>query len=57
MSILKFITDNYVEIFAAVGALTTAATAITALTPSKKDDEIVSKVRLVLNFISMRLLK
>ena len=54
---MNFLLDNYLNIFAALGALVTAATAITALTPNKRDDEIVGKVRAVLEFVSLRLLK
>lgn len=53
--LFKFLADNYVEIFAAAGALVSAATLITALTPSKKDDEVVSKIRKVLDFVSLRM--
>lgn len=53
----SWILDHYLDIFTVVGAITTAATLITALTPNKKDDEIVGYVRRVLEFISLRLLK
>lgn len=54
---MSFLLDNYLDILAAIGAVVTAATAITALTPNKRDDEIVGKVRKVLDFISLRLMK
>tara|TARA_R110002020_G_scaffold207256_3_gene412689 strand:+ start:29106 stop:29276 length:171 start_codon:yes stop_codon:yes gene_type:complete len=53
---IDWIFNNYLNIFAALGALTSAATFITALTPSKKDDEIVGWIRKGLQFISLRLL-
>jgi len=56
MSVINYVIGNYVELFAVLGAVTTAATFITALTPSKRDDEIVGKVRKVLDFISLKLL-
>lgn len=49
---MNYLLNNYLEILAALGALTYAATLITALTPSKKDDEVVGKVRAVLEFLS-----
>ena len=54
---LALITENYIEAFAALGALVTAATFITKLTPTKRDDEIVSKISRALTFISLNLLK
>lgn len=36
----------------AITGVVTAATAITALTPSKSDDEIINKVLRVLNFLA-----
>lgn len=54
---MSWLLNNYVEVFAAMGALVSAATMITALTPNKRDDEVVSKIRKVLSFISLRLLK
>lgn len=42
---------------AAVTAVVTAATAITMLTPTKSDDEIISKVLGVLNFLAGNIIK
>ena len=52
---MSFLTENYVEILAVAGALITVATFITTLTPTKKDDAVVSKIRATLEFISLRL--
>lgn len=41
----------------AITGVVTAATAITALTPSKSDDEIINKVLRVLNFLAGNFLK
>lgn len=41
----------------AITGLVTAATAITALTPSKSDDKIVSKILWALNFVAGNFLK
>lgn len=42
---------------AAVTAVVTAASAITALTPTKTDDKILNGVLKVLNFLSLNVLK
>lgn len=48
--------SNFFEILPAwlqaILLVVTAATAITALTPSKTDDEIINKVLKVLNFLA-----
>lgn len=54
---MSWILDNYMEVFAAVGALATAAALLAKLTPNKTDDAIVAKVQKVLDFLSLRLLK
>jgi uncharacterized membrane protein len=41
----------------AITGVVTAATAVTALTPSKADDEIINKVLKVLNFLAGNVLK
>lgn len=41
---MEFITQNYESIFAAIGAVVTAASAIVGLTPSTRDDAIVGKI-------------
>ena len=54
---IDYLTSNWVELFAALGVFLTFATAVAKLTPSPKDDEIVSKVRSVFNFFSVNLSK
>jgi hypothetical protein len=41
---MEYLSQNYEAIFAAIGAIVTAASTIVALTPSTKDDEIVGKI-------------
>jgi|TARA_R110000824_G_scaffold7797_2_gene35175 hypothetical protein len=43
--------------FAALAVLVTAANSITALTPTKSDDKILSTILGVLNFISLNVYK
>ena len=52
---MNFLLENYVEILAVAAAAITVATFVTKLTPTKKDDAVVSKLRAVLEFISLRL--
>ena len=46
---MDWILTHYTEIFATIGAIVTAASAIVALTPTKKDDEVL---RAVIEFLS-----
>jgi hypothetical protein len=48
---MSFILENYDTILAAVGALLTAASLVTKLTPTPKDDEVVRKVLAFLSFL------
>lgn len=41
---MDWLINNYDAIFAAIGAVVTAATAIVALTPSTKDDEFLGRI-------------
>jgi hypothetical protein len=50
---MEWIATNYTEIFAAIGALVSAASIIVKLTPSTRDDEILGKVIAVLNYFSV----
>lgn len=52
---IDWILTHYLDVLAIAGGAVSVATAITALTPNKKDDAVVSKIRTVLEFISLRL--
>lgn len=41
---MEWFLAHYTEVFAAIGAVVTAASAIVALTPSTKDDEVLGKI-------------
>lgn len=49
---IKAIFENYEVWLAAITGVVTAATAITALTPSRSDDVIIGKVLWVLNLLA-----
>jgi hypothetical protein len=50
---MDYIVNNYIEILAVIGAFSTAAAGLAALTPNKKDDAIVAKVQKVLDFLAL----
>lgn len=50
--ILKTIFENYEVWLAAITGVVTAATAITAITPTRSDDVIIGKVLWVLNLLA-----
>ncbi len=50
---MDFIFDKADEILMAIGAIVTAASAIVALTPSTKDDEILGKIIKFLELFSI----
>ena len=50
---MEIITEYGPTILAALGAAVTLATIITAATPSKKDDAVVSKIRAALERLSL----
>jgi len=54
---IDYLRSNWVELFAALGVFLTFATAVAKLTPSPKDDAVVSKIRTVFNFFSVNLRK
>jgi SepF-like predicted cell division protein (DUF552 family) len=49
---MNWIKEHYIDVFAAIGALYTAARLIVALTPTKKDDEALEKVGIWLKAIA-----
>ena len=51
---MSFLLANYDTILGAIGALLTAASLITRLTPSPKDDEWVRKIISALSFLQPR---
>ena len=52
-TILKIIAENGVTLLEIIGAAVLLATLITSLTPTKKDDAVVSKLRKVLEALSL----
>jgi hypothetical protein len=50
---MEWIFQNWDALLTAATAIITAAAAITALTPSPKDDNIVAKVRKVLDVLAL----
>ena len=50
---MKFIITYFNEILVAITSIVTGASAICALTPNKKDDTIMAKVRKVLDIVAL----
>lgn len=50
---MEFITSHLDELFAIIGIIVTLATAIVAMTPTKKDDEILGKIVKFLDYFSV----
>lgn len=50
---MKFIITYFNEILVAITSIVTGASAICALTPNKKDDTVMSKVRKVLDIVAL----
>jgi len=53
MSIINWITGHWVEITAVVGGFVTLASVIVKLTPSTKDDEVLSKFMKFWNAVAL----
>lgn len=53
MQIINYLLDNAVAILQAVTAVVTAASIISALTPSAKDDGIVKAISKVVNLLAI----
>lgn len=54
MEIVNWVTENWVAITAAVTAVVLAADKIVALTPTTRDDEVLSWVKRVLNLVALQ---
>lgn len=50
---LEYITANYVNIFAIVGAVVTCASVIVKITPSTRDDAMLAKIVKLLDWVSV----
>jgi hypothetical protein len=45
MDVIAWLAQNWVEVLAIVGAVEVIATTVAKLTPTKKDDDFIQKVR------------
>ena len=52
---IAFVTANYEAILGAITAVVAAASAIAALTPSETDNEIVNKIRKVVDLFALNI--
>lgn len=50
---LQFIIANFNEILAAITSVIAGASALSALTPTKKDDSILNKIKSCLDFFAL----
>lgn len=50
---IEFLKENYDKIFEIIGYIVSACTVITALTPTKKDDEILAKIVKLTDYFSV----
>jgi len=50
---LEFISSHYVEVFAVIGAIVSAASVIVKWTPTVKDDTILAYIVKVLDYFSV----
>lgn len=50
---MQWVLDNWLQIFAAILAVHAAASAIAALTPTPKDDEILKKIKGWINVLAL----
>lgn len=50
---IEFLSNNYVAIMAIVGSVVTTASLIVKLTPTPKDDEVLTKVMAVINVLAL----
>jgi len=54
---MSWLLSHYDEVLELLGALSIAAALFAKLTPNSKDDEVVGKVKKVLDFVSLSLRK
>ena len=50
---LNFIITNFNDIFGAITSIIAGASALSALTPTSKDDKILSKIKNILNIFAL----
>ena len=52
---INFIITNFNDIFGAITSIIAGASALSALTPTKKDDKILSKLKSVLDIFALNI--
>ena len=52
---IEFIITNFNDIFGAITSIIAGASALSALTPSKKDDSILNKVKSFLDLFALNI--
>ena len=50
---LNFIITNFNDIFGAITSIIAGASALSALTPTQKDDKVLSKIKSILNIFAL----
>ena len=50
---MKFIITNLTDILAAITSIIAGASALSAITPSKKDDVVINKIKSVLDICAL----
>lgn len=51
MNLLKFVSENYVNILLALAAIVAAAEAVVRVTPTEKDDGAIERVGKAIKFV------
>lgn len=52
---LNFIITNFNDILGAMTSIIAGASALSALTPSQKDDKVLSKIKTILNIFALNI--
>lgn len=52
---MNFIIENWEQLFAAITAIVTAASAIAAVTPSETDNKVVGKIKKVVDVLAINI--